>query len=32
MKWDFLQLNSEKFQNKLQISFEKKQKKKADYA
>ena len=28
MKWDFLQLNSEKFQKKFKISFEKKQKKK----
>lgn len=33
MKWDFLQLNSEKFQKKFKISFEKKQtNKKADYA
>ena len=32
MKWDFLQLNSEKFQKHFKISFEKKQKKKADYA
>ena len=32
MKWDFLQLNSEKFQKNFKISFEKKQKKKADYA
>lgn len=29
MKWDFLQLNSEKFQKKFKISFEKKQKKKS---
>ena len=28
MKWDFLQLNSEKFQKHFKISFEKKQKKK----
>ena len=28
MKWDFLQLNSENFQKKFKISFEKKQKKK----
>lgn len=28
MKWDFLQLNSEKFQKNFKISFEKKQKKK----